>query len=91
MTTVKVGGRLTFDTAAQRLDEMVWPSAGDTLTLDFSGVEAADSAGVSVLLHWLRAAAAKEVTLQLSHMPPGLQQLASVYGLAGLPGFAPAA
>lgn len=66
-------GRLTLDD---------WPAAGGTLTVDLAGIETADSAGVSVLLHWLREAQRRQVTLHFIHLPPTLQQLARLYGVA---------
>ncbi|WP_035058047.1 STAS domain-containing protein [Andreprevotia chitinilytica] len=82
MSTQALTGRLTLDTASARLGDVVWPAAGEALTLDLSGVDAGDSAGVSLLLHWLREAQARRVSLSLAGVPDGLLQLAGLYGVS---------
>lgn len=51
---------------------------------DFSGVTAIDSAAVAVLLAWQRAARARSLALSFINVPPALQSLASLYGVADL-------
>ncbi|WP_432722461.1 STAS domain-containing protein [Jeongeupia wiesaeckerbachi] len=75
-------GALTMASAASRLTLDDWPAASGTLTVDLAGIDAADSAGVSVLLHWLREAQQRQVKLHFVHLPPALQQLAKLYGVA---------
>jgi phospholipid transport system transporter-binding protein len=84
VSTLQIGGRLTFDTAAARLGELAWPAEGEALLLDLAALDAVDSAGVSVLLHWQRAARERGVLLRWQGAPTGLRQLLEVYGLTEL-------
>ncbi|BCL77185.1 hypothetical protein JHS3_29210 [Jeongeupia sp. HS-3] len=80
--TLALNGPLTIASAAGRLDLSEWPSAGGTLTLDLAGIDDADSAGVSVMLHWLREAQRRKVSLRFTHIPTALTQLAKLYDVA---------
>ncbi|TJZ79112.1 STAS domain-containing protein [Chitiniphilus eburneus] len=82
MTICALSGVLTLATAARRLDEPV--IAGESVTLDLSGVEHADSAALGLLLAWQRRAQAAGTALQIVGAPEGLLQLARVYGVAEL-------
>ncbi|GHD61768.1 STAS domain-containing protein [Jeongeupia chitinilytica] len=75
-------GALTLANAAERLKLDGWPAAGGSLAVDLAGIGEVDSAGVSVLLHWLREAQRRQVTLHFVHVPTALQQLARLYGVA---------
>lgn len=74
-----VSGALTLATAASAL------AAGDrafaavhSVEIDLSGVVAADSAGLAVLLEWVRAAKMQGRCLRLHSMPP---MLAAIVGI----------
>jgi phospholipid transport system transporter-binding protein len=54
------------------------------LLVDFSQVEAVDSAAVSLLLGWLRAAQRSQRTLRVTGLPSDLLSLARLYGVADL-------
>ncbi|AOY01280.1 hypothetical protein BJP62_12975 [Jeongeupia sp. USM3] len=77
-----MNGELTLATAASRLTLADWPAANGRLDIDLADVTKADSAGVSVLLHWLREARRRQVTLHFVNLPPTLAQLARLYGVA---------
>ncbi len=57
---------------------------GGVTTIDLGGLQRFDSTAVATLLAWLRAAAKRGASLQISGMPEGLGSLARVYGVAHL-------
>jgi phospholipid transport system transporter-binding protein len=85
-------GRLTFDDAARVLrsvEELPLPKGGH---VDFSGLQAADSAALAVILALRRRASeAHHHRLVFEGLPPGLLALAHVYGVDELLGLSPAA
>lgn len=58
-------------------------NAGQTV-FDLRNVQSVDSAAVSVLLAWQRAARAAGVTLELRNLPPMLRSLTKLYGVCAL-------
>jgi len=52
------------------------------LLVDFSKVEAVDSAAVSMLLCWARAAEARQRSLRVTGLSDDLLSLAKLYGVA---------
>jgi phospholipid transport system transporter-binding protein len=76
-----LAGSLTFATARSALDlgeRTISAGRGEALEVDCAGVTAADSAGLAVLLEWLRAAKIAGRRLRFSHLPPGLVALARI-------------
>ncbi len=72
-------GDLSFDTATQLLVQSQAMFAGEsTLELDLSGVTHADSAGLSLLIEWLRQAKRQGKSLRYLSLPLQLQALADV-------------
>lgn len=57
---------------------------GHPVTIDLGGVTAVDSAAVSLLLEWQRAAAAAGQPIHFINLPAALQSLAELYGVSGL-------
>ncbi len=53
-------------------------------TIDLSGVTETDSAGIAVVLAWLREAKQQNAPLQLLNIPASLRSLAAVYGVSDL-------
>lgn len=84
--TLALSGALTFATAAQALKACREQLRGAT-TLDLARVDAADSAGLAVLLALARDARAAGKPLAFAHAPESLRalaQLADVDSLLGL-------
>ncbi|MGO8754444.1 MAG: lipid asymmetry maintenance protein MlaB [Gallionellaceae bacterium] len=79
-----VAGRLTMATVAALFNINLRPEGRNTLEIDFSQVEAVDSAAVSLMLCWLRRAQRENVTLNFSGIPDNLLSLARLYGVAEL-------
>jgi len=79
-----VGGRLTIATVPALFEAGLQHLASEDLLVDFSRVEAVDSAAVSMLLGWLRAAQRHQRTLHVTGLPDDLLSLARLYGVAEL-------
>jgi phospholipid transport system transporter-binding protein len=74
-------GPLTFATARAGRDLGAWAvTNGGTgaLEIDCAGITASDSAGLAVLLDWLRIAKGAGRSLRYAHLPEGLQALARI-------------
>lgn len=85
---LEVSGVLDFDTVPSLLAqaEPLWPEAGGdgALQIDLAGVTHANSAGLALLLHWLRRARNERRTVSVHNMPAQLQGLARLSGVEGL-------
>jgi phospholipid transport system transporter-binding protein len=57
---------------------------GGRLVFDFSGAESADSSALSLMLEWIRRAAARDTEIAFSGLGPALASLIELYGLAEL-------
>ncbi len=79
-----VQGRLTIDTVPALFETGLQRLAAEDLVVDLSQVEAVDSAAVSMLLGWLRAAQRNQRTLSVTALPEDLLSLARLYGVADL-------
>ena len=77
-------GRLTIATVPALFEAGLQHLASEDLLVDFSQVEAVDSAAVSMLLGWLRAAQRSQHTLRVTGLPEDLLSLAHLYGVAEL-------
>jgi len=74
-----VAGVLSFDTAGSALGEIqVALSSGTIRQLDLAGVSRADSAGLACIVAVVAEADRCGRTLQVTHMPVGMQALAQV-------------
>ncbi len=58
-------------------------AAGET-EVDLQHLQRFDSTAVAALLAWHRQAVAQGVPLRVANLPPGLESLARVYGVAPL-------
>lgn len=79
-----VSGPLTIATVPALFTTGLQHLTSEDMLVDFSGVEAVDSAAVSLLLGWLRAAQRSKHTLSVTGLPDGLLSLAQLYGVAEL-------
>jgi phospholipid transport system transporter-binding protein len=75
---------LTVDNATAALEHGLAALRAGQGTFDMRNVVAVDSAAVSVMLAWQRAAHAAGVTLRLVNLPPMLQSLTKLYGVCSL-------
>ena len=79
-----VSGRLTIATVPALFETGLQHLTSEDLLVDFSQVEAVDSAAVSMLLGWLRAAQRSQHALRITGLPEDLLSLADLYGLTEL-------
>lgn len=81
----KLEGELTFATAAEVLQRTARLfQEGGRLTFDLRNLERADSAGVALLIEWMRLARKNRVRLCLEHLPDQLENLMRVSGVDAL-------
>lgn len=79
-----IRGRLTIATVPELFETGLQHLASEDLLVDFSQVEAVDSAAVSMLLGWTRAAQRSQRSLRVAGLPEDLLSLARLYGVAEL-------
>lgn len=80
-------GELGFDTVSEVLEpgrRAIAGVAGAHAVLDLSQVTRADSAGLALVVDWLRAARARELELELRAVPAQLADIARVSDLETL-------
>ena len=81
---------LTFQNARAVLEQGCAAIAAGESEIDLSGIKAADSSAVAVLLAWQRAARKHGRSLAFLNVPADLHSLAGVYGVQELLGASPA-
>ena len=77
----KVSGPLTNQNAAWVLEEGKQLFAADGVAVDLGGVTEVDSAAVSLLLEWRRAAEQRNQRIKFLNLPDNLKSLAELYGV----------
>jgi phospholipid transport system transporter-binding protein len=85
--TLHLSGELGLDTVAGVLAggrAAIDARAGGHAALDLSGVSRSDSAGVALVVDWLRAARRHRVTFEVRAIPAQMNDIARVSGLAEL-------
>ena len=79
-----VQGNLTIETVPGIYAAGLQQLSRENMRVDFSQVEAVDSAAVGLLLGWARAASRYQHGLRISGLPNDLQSLARLYGVVEL-------
>jgi phospholipid transport system transporter-binding protein len=79
-----LAGRLTMSTVPALYQQGLQQLEREDLQVDLAKVEAVDSAAVSMLLGWTRAAQKKGRSLRVANMPEELMSLARLYGVADM-------
>jgi phospholipid transport system transporter-binding protein len=86
-----VTGTLTFDSVPGLYQQSAaWFAGEGELVVDLSGVTRADSAGLALMLEWLRRARAANRPLRFANVPVQVQTLIRVNGLQDALPVAPA-
>jgi phospholipid transport system transporter-binding protein len=80
----RITGAVTVDSVGGLLRELQPQFGKGVDTLDFSGVEAADSAALALIFSAMRQARQAGGTLALSGLPASFTILAELYGVAEL-------
>ena len=81
-----IEGELNMQTVPTLLQVMLsqLPASGSEAHIDLAGVTRSDSAGLALLVEWLRLAKAGDIRLQFHNLPPQLQEMARVSDLLPL-------
>lgn len=82
---LRVTGALEFETVtalAAGADALPW-GAG-RVVIDLGGVAGADSAGLALLVHWMRLARRRDQALEFRNVPSQLMDMARLSGLDGI-------
>lgn len=83
--TWQVQGDLNFETTPE-----LFTSAQEAMSkqipasIDLAAVERVDSAGVALMLDWIRAARARDKTLQFRNVPDHMMSIAELCGVSHL-------
>jgi phospholipid transport system transporter-binding protein len=80
----RIAGAVTVDSVGSLLRELQPLLANDIDTLDFSGVEHADSAALALIFSAMRYARQAGHTLVCSGLPASFTTLAELYGVSAL-------
>lgn len=84
MESLEISGRLTMETVPALFEKGLRQLKQGDLHADFSRVEAVDSAAISMLLGWKRAAQSNGRVLRVVGWPGDLLSLARLYGVDDL-------
>lgn len=77
-----VSGVLTFDTVPDLFRQSAaWFTGSGDLLIDLAGVTRADSAGLALMLEWLRRARTANRPLRFANIPTQVQTLIRINGL----------
>lgn len=89
---LRVVGELTFATVNDvlRRSRPLFEGSASQIDVDLGGVSRADSAGLALLIEWLRAARKQGKEILFRHVPAQLETIARVSDLEGILPFAPA-
>ena len=83
-TCCRIAGAVTVDSVGSLLRELQPMLAKGVETLDFSGVESADSAALALIFSAMRQARQAGRTLTCTGLPPSFTTLAELYGVSEL-------
>jgi len=78
-------GELSFSTVmdvSRRSADLLWQ--GEAVTLDLAGVTRTDSAGLALLVEWIRIARRNGTTIWFRNIPEQMMAVAAVVGLDSL-------
>ena len=74
-----LSGKLDFESVPDLLEESLqWFQNGENISIDFDGVESANSAGMAVLIEWKSIASAKNLSINYKNIPTTIEHLADV-------------
>lgn len=79
----RVSGELVFDTVPELLEQgrVLFDDGVPGFDLDFSGVSRADSAGVALLIEWMRIAHRRHRNIVFRNVPEQMLAIARVSGV----------
>lgn len=80
---MQVNGELTFATVTALLGQSraLFQGAGEHIEVELSGVQRADSAGLAMLIEWMRLAASQGSSITFFHLPEQMKAIAEASDL----------
>ena len=84
MPELKIGSSLNFSNVNELLNDSFIADCKEAVVLDFSTTEHVDSAGVALILHWMRLCQSKGLGFSLLGVSDQLQTLFDAYDLQGV-------
>lgn len=83
---VRISGELSFTTvpALWRDADAIFSAGGDEVCFDLQAVDRTDSAGLALLIEWVRAAAEQGMGIRFRNIPAQLLDIARVSGVEAL-------
>jgi len=83
---LRISGELSFDTvpALWREANAVFTDARGDVCFDLEAVDRTDSAGLALLIEWVRAAGERGVGIRFRNIPAQLMEIARVSGVEDL-------
>ena len=80
---IKVSGEMTFASVTALLDRSreAFAQAGEMIEVDLANVERVDSAGLALLIEWMRTASAEGKTIRFFGLPEQMQAIAAASDL----------
>lgn len=78
-----ISGELTFATVTALLEQSraLFAQADEAIEVDLGAVERVDSAGLALLIEWLRLAREKGQAIRFSHLPQQMKAIAAASDL----------
>ena len=71
-------GHLTFATINNKTSIVLKPDDDATISLNFDHIETSDSAGLALIIEWLKSAHKRQITLRLKNLPEQILSLAKL-------------
>jgi len=81
----QLSGIIDFDSVPQLLQQsQALFFNNHDITVNLCGVEQSNSAGLALIIHWLRLARDKNLRVQFKNIPSHLQEIAKISGIESL-------
>ncbi|MGR9036276.1 MAG: STAS domain-containing protein [Gammaproteobacteria bacterium] len=78
---IAVSGDMTFASIDKRTAKATaFLASAKEITIDMAGIASTDSAGLALMIEWLKYARSKRVQLRFQHVPEQLMTLAKLSG-----------
>ena len=82
----RISGELNFETVSQALEQSdtMFDHEAELIHIDLGGITRTNSAGIALLIEWLRAAKHKQKKVLFHHIPEKMLAIAKVSDLADI-------
>lgn len=79
-----ISGNLTFSTITNKTLIALNPAKNATISLNFKQIKTCDSAGLALIIAWLKSAHKRNLRLYLQNLPDSLLSLAKLGGIEAM-------